>query len=438
MINTFASLFSGGGGADVGAIQAGLKPIWGIEYNVRIAEYYSLNIGTHCTVAKVQDVSPHNFQTVDWLHASPVCKNFSTAKTDSEETDEDMAAAKATANFIRVLMPKVFSFENVYAYRNSRSFAIVLAELKRLGYRWQFEHVCAADYGVPQTRMRLILIATRKDLPRYQWPSETHHDGSGYQTLWGEVKPWIGWYSAIEDLIPTLPESKFADWQLKRLPETITNLMLDGKNAGQEWGKLYRDGQEPIVTLTAGSRMKAFLIPGDNASNETVRFEDEPMATVRTRSTGQCPARAFIVGQDYGSPNTVENRELSIREMNEPIFAVKASVSNSLNTRAFVLDGQSAFDGEGLTCRQSEERFFTLSASMGKRPSRAWLSQGRVVQMTPRALARFQSFPDWYQLPEKNALACEIVGNAVPCLMFQRFVEQAISQYNQTELSLVS
>jgi DNA (cytosine-5)-methyltransferase 1 len=387
MLNTFASLFSGGGGADTGAIQAGLKPVFGVEYNARIAEYYALNIGAHCTVAKVQDVNPYEFESVDWLHASPVCKNFSTAKTDGEETEEDRATATATANFIRVLMPKIFSLENVYAYRNSQSFEIILAELKRLGYRWQFEHVCAADYGVPQTRMRLILIATRKDLPRYQWPEQTRHDGQGYSDIWGNVvKPWIGWYEAIEDLIPSLPESKFAKWQLERLPELPDN---------------------------------------------------------------------YLIGQDYGSPNTVENRELSIKEMDEPSFTVKASASNGLGAKAFVLDGQPAFNGEGLTCRQSEERFFTLSASMDKRPSRAWLtgepfsgneeliaannlklarawlSQGRVVQMTPRALARFQSFPDWYKLPEKNALACEIIGNAVPCLMFQRFVEQGIRQYGR-------
>jgi DNA (cytosine-5)-methyltransferase 1 len=47
----------------------------------------------------------------------------------------------------------------------------------------------------------------------------------------------------------------------------------------------------------------------------------------------------------------------------------------------------------------------------------------RVVKMTPRALARFQSFPDWYELPEHNALACKIIGNAVPPLLMRRVME---------------
>jgi len=44
----------------------------------------------------------------------------------------------------------------------------------------------------------------------------------------------------------------------------------------------------------------------------------------------------------------------------------------------------------------------------------------RVVQMTPRALARFQTFPDWYELPDSKSLACRIIGNAVPPLLMQK------------------
>lgn len=40
--------------------------------------------------------------------------------------------------------------------------------------------------------------------------------------------------------------------------------------------------------------------------------------------------------------------------------------------------------------------------------------------MTTRALARFQSFPDWYQLPDNNSLACKGIGNAVPPLFMEK------------------
>jgi site-specific DNA-cytosine methylase len=43
--------------------------------------------------------------------------------------------------------------------------------------------------------------------------------------------------------------------------------------------------------------------------------------------------------------------------------------------------------------------------------------------MTPRALARFQSVPDDYTLPDANGLACEIIGNGVPPLLAKAIME---------------
>jgi site-specific DNA-cytosine methylase len=48
------------------------------------------------------------------------------------------------------------------------------------------------------------------------------------------------------------------------------------------------------------------------------------------------------------------------------------------------------------------------------------------VKMTPRALARFQSVPDSYQLPESRALASRVIGNGVPWLLAQRVTESLI------------
>ena len=98
----------------------------------------------------------------------------------------------------------------------------------------------------------------------------------------------------------------------------------------------------------------------------------------------------------------------------------------------------------GFGMRESDEPSHVISADGGGRIPRAfitrhridhyrafivgalphaWLSQGRVVKMTPRALARFQSFPDWYQLPGNISLACKIIGNAVPPLMYKAIAE---------------
>ena len=91
--------------------------------------------------------------------------------------------------------------------------------------------------------------------------------------------------------------------------------------------------------------------------------------------------------------------------------------------RALVMDGE-----QSPALRTNGEPMFTVGANQHKQPARAFLvgdqhRQEAVVKMTPRALARFQSFPDTYWLPSQASLACEGIGNAVPCLLAQRLVE---------------
>ncbi len=54
------------------------------------------------------------------------------------------------------------------------------------------------------------------------------------------------------------------------------------------------------------------------------------------------------------------------------------------------------------------------------------IGAARVVQITDRGLARFQAFPDWYELPERRALASRVIGNAVPPLLAEKVVGQLV------------
>jgi DNA (cytosine-5)-methyltransferase 1 len=345
---TFASLFSGGGGADIGALQAGYTPLWAVEYDAAIAEWHTRNLpATQMIVAPVQDVDYSALPRVDWLHASPPCPNFSVAKDDAAETELDIEMAQATAHAIQEQQPPVFSLEQVYGYRESVSFALIVQTLHALRYDVQWWHLNAADYGVPQTRRRLILVARRNG--RVMRPAATHCQG-GRADLFGGLLPWVGWYEAIADLIDTLPESEFAPWQLARLPADVRESLV--------FGNQKRDGNDvPDYVL---SRLAS--------------------VTVTTQFGGR--------------------------------------------SRALLLDGQTNTNGTTCTSVTNHEPAFAVKAQTGARhATRAVLTQGRIVKMTPRALARFQSFPDWYELPERNALACKIIGNAVPPLLMRRVME---------------
>ncbi len=350
MAKSFASLFSGFGGVDLGAMAAGMHPLWGVEYDAKIAEVANHNLGKHIKVADLLDCDPMAFERPDVLHASPPCTRASNANSSAElnedgtkESPMDIALAEKVIEFIRVLKPQIFTLENVWGYRIFQSWkggkktTGIENALYKAGYWLHIDHVNAADYGVPQTRKRMIVRAIR----------------GGFVPYLPQPVKWVGWYAAIDDLLPTLPDSQFAPWQLERLPEEL---------------------------------------------------------------------KTVLVTDQYDDSNRNKERKAQRIDADSPSLTVMAS--SSKRWKAFIVDCQNGHNGEGLTIRQANEPIFTLTSSMGiKRPTRAALEHGRVVAMTPRCLARFQSFPDSYTLPESKALAAKGIGNAVPPLMMQRIYE---------------
>jgi len=363
----FATMFSGFGGADVGLMAAGMTPLWGVEYDAAIADVYRRNIGDHIIVADVRTVDYAALPAVDWLHASPSCVRASVANVDATEANEDIEAAQAVVRALQAHKPQVFTLENVWGYRNFAAFRLILDTVGSMGYFYDFEHVNAADMGVPQTRRRLILRATRGLLPPLPAPV-----------------PWVGWYEAIADLLPDLPDSKLAPWQIARLPDEVKETVM-------LWN------MDQVVRET------------------TVRNAASPVPTVDTgmmRRPSSIPI-ALLVDGKLGSEST----NMTTRNGEAPRFTVTTS-HNQRDMRAVLVSKNADKYGDGI--RQSFEPAQTIGAN--EHGSKG-ITPHRIVAMTPRCLARFQSFPDCYELPDKRSLAAKGIGNAVPPLLMQRIAD---------------
>lgn len=378
-MKTFASLFSGGGGADIGALMAGFQPIWGIEKSPDIATIYATNLGLEPIIKSVDQVDSLRLEQPDVLWASPPCQEWSVARSKSLPPRNDADVGYAVIPFLTILQPKVFILENVEAYRKAHVFHAIVDALHHLGYWTSWEVLNAADFGVPQTRRRLILRAVK----------------GGFVPPLPLAQKWCGWYSAIADLIPTLPESQFASWQVERMPELVETSLVDGRNT--------------IRPCT----VRGFIEPS-------------PCVTAHWLHRPSITPRAFIVD----GKNIYPGERLTIRDSEEPHFSITASLlDRPCNTlKAFIVDCQNngrvkENGNRSLTIRRFNEPTFTIQALADRKPTRAWLEKGRVVVITPRALARFQTFPDSYQLPAKRTLACRVIGNAVPPIMAQKLLE---------------
>jgi DNA (cytosine-5)-methyltransferase 1 len=402
-MNTIATLFTGGGFVNVGAKAAGLQGIWDVESEPDIAAVAEAN-GFSAIVARVQDVDYSSLEAPFWLHMSPPCTRASQANTEGGETELDVELAQACIRAIRVLNPPMVSLENVLPYRKFESFRVICHALREAGYAVEHWHLNSADYGVAQTRRRLFLVASRIGKPRKPTPThQKRREGLGQLTLFEPLPAWRGWYEAIEDLIPELPEDEFAPWQVPLLPIEIQTMLIAQGKYGDKLVTV--NAGEQAFTVTANSGIRGVLIRCDNQNQEwgkDHREPDEPAITV-TAAKG---IKAYLVNQDS---------KMGVYAPDNPAMTGLSS-QKSAYVRAFIVDGQANDNGETITIRGDEEPFFVASASQAKRPVRAYTS-GRVVRMTPRCLARFQSVPDTYILPEKASLACTVIGNGVPCLM---------------------
>lgn len=476
-MKTFGDLFSGGGGATVGAIASGYTPIFGVEYDPRIAAIANHNLGGHVRVMNVLEANPLDFPRVDLLHASPPCPSFSTAKVGGEETELDIALARKVAEFITIMRPRSFTTENVQGYRHSQSFKIICNALRLSGYQYRVVILNAQNYGVPQSRVRLFVMASLGILPSA--PLKTHSAATDEQeTLFEKALPApIGWYEAIEDLIPTLPlaykrkglpcptdpigvecrqsafrRGHFAPWQEARIGSEYKTLLACVQGEASD----YREETEPSPTIASNhsaTKYRALLVGAGGYDGDVVSASpSDPSFVVTANQNQQNQIRALLVG----GANTSEEQAaegVGVSKSTETARCVNAS--NSKNWKAFIVNGTENNNGKSVTLPQGDAPMFSVVAQTGQRQiprafivpdgneyafrprvahepcatlgatnkGKACLESGRIVQMTTRALARFQTVPDLYVLSGNNALDCKIIGNAVPCLLYQRIVE---------------
>lgn len=276
--------FSGGGLVEEG-LKGIIDPVVAVEYDRKISGVYRNNFGQHIVTADVRDVDPkelvkHIDGEVEYFHASPVCKNYSQAKSNSGEVELDKETAKSTAEFIDAVKPRVVTIENVKGYKDSEAMKIITKTLDKNGYTWDSDVYNAADYGGYTSRERLIIRAVKDgELP--EKPKKQPRKG--------------GWLEAVEDILPTLTvkESGVAPWMDARL-----------KADGIDWQKV----EKPLYVM--GSAYADGKIPH--------AYGDEILPTLRTKSgdviimpggkvlraDGRVLARITGLGDDYKLPKT--------------------------------------------------------------------------------------------------------------------------------------
>lgn len=182
---TALDLFSGCGGLTEGLKQAGFRVLGAVEIDSVAAETYRLNHPTvHLWRRNILRLSvPEVMRTLalkpgelDLLAGCPPCQGFSTLRTlnGSRSIEDDRNdLVLQLRRFVRGLQPKTVMIENVPGLAVDHRMETLVSVLTSCGYLTHYRICDAADYGVPQRRKRVILLAGRGAKPRFAPKSRT-------------------------------------------------------------------------------------------------------------------------------------------------------------------------------------------------------------------------------------------------------------------------
>ena len=218
MSNQFISLFSGVGGGAFSARAAGYELVGAVEFDKKIADLYYENHQSMVLSQDVKDVDPTLFN-VDksktlTVQLSPPCQEWSAANCNPDITSDRALALDNCYHILEHLNPDRIIIENVRAYQRSEPMDRFREWLQIKGYKYIEQVVNCADVGVPQNRIRYFLMAVRKGEKVRHLPLTHSSKETGQGDLFSNpLKPWIGWYEAIKDLMPDMQITKLSNNQ---------------------------------------------------------------------------------------------------------------------------------------------------------------------------------------------------------------------------------
>ena len=179
------SLFAGCGGMDLG-FRGGFdflgkhydrhafNIVWANEINPDACETYRHNLGPHIVEGDIKDTAKSMPSSADVIIGGFPCQDISINGKMLGIKGKRSSLYTAIVEAVGRLQPKVFVAENVGGLllkQNEYSLQKILEDFNGLGYNVSYRLYLAADFGVPQTRARVFIVGTRKDLPLFVPPA---------------------------------------------------------------------------------------------------------------------------------------------------------------------------------------------------------------------------------------------------------------------------
>lgn len=365
------SLFSGGGGLDIGFEKAGFDILFATDLNRECCETLKMNTGN--TLSSSLEVVEADINTLDFsilphgidmIIGGPPCQSFSAsgrrAGGAAGKLDQRGNLFVSYCRVVEYIKPKAFLFENVRGIlgtNKGKDFQDIILAFSNLGYRIDFRILDAEDYGVPQQRERVFIVGHMMDKP-FLFPRPIY----GPDSI--DSKPYISVSDAIEslpfskkdametkfeggkysELLPLVPpgenylhftakrgyaepifayRSRFSDFLYKANPNYPVKTLI--ASPGKYTGPLHWDNR--YLTVSEYKRIQGFP--------DTHIFYGDRVAQIRQIGNSVCPKIAYYLAlsireQIFGIPSHID-----YLQVNDVLSFDKRKGQKAKKTKAF-------------------------------------------------------------------------------------------------------
>jgi DNA (cytosine-5)-methyltransferase 1 len=369
---TAIDLFSGAGGGSLGLVRGGFDLRLSVEMDHDAALTHRRHLPGQLVESDIRALAERDLLDgagvgvgeLDLLFAGPPCQGFSMIGP-RQISDLRNSLFREVLRVAQVMQPRAVVIENVpglVTLADGEYLSGILSGLADRGYHAACAELLAAQYGTPQMRWRLVIVAWRSDLdipPGFGFPTPTHGT-AGIGELVSNV---------------TIPSSAYKGFVTTRAAIGDLPAIEAGETGEYYFGPARLAFQRQARTTLAGTQMG----PGELHDHYAAALSEQTLA--RLRHLGP--------GQDW--------RDL-------PFDLLPGSMKRALrkdHTRRY---RRMTWDG---IPRSIITRFRDPKSGEYTHPE-----QHRTISI--REAARIQGFPDWFSFAGANTSKYTQVGNAIP------------------------
>lgn len=238
----YVSLFSGGGGLDIGFERSGWNPVVCVDNDPVACQTLSENRPEWNVVCEdIRQFDARPYAGADAVVGGPPCQGFSTAGK-GDPSDPRNFLWREYMRVVREVRPRAVVLENVSALthrRNGDHLSGIMNELEDQGYNFAYGVLNAADFGVPQARRRLVVIGVLNGAASLPTPTTA----GAQPTVW----------EAISDLVDLPDDPEFSHVANRHAPRVVERWRdLAPGETDPNYRRARLDAARPSLTIRAG------------------------------------------------------------------------------------------------------------------------------------------------------------------------------------------